>query len=166
MKGAQRRNERRPASETNGPAIASAAERKVPGAGVEEGNALRELARNAVASLSGLIATVAIGHVAFETEKPNALLGLLLAFLLCVTFLSLGYFATRLVLLQSAFAFFLGSMIVTMVDYAPAIYPDTHRFPLAALLEVMRGQLVYVAVACALGYVGAWLRIRANKRQH
>ena len=129
-----------------------------------EGNALRDLWRNVLVFLSGLIATVAIGHVFFEMEKPNPPLGLLLAFLLCVTFLGIGYFATRLVLAQSAFAFFVGSMIVTMVDYAPAIYPDTHHFPLPALLKVMRGQLVAVAIACVLGYVGAWVRRRLNKR--
>lgn len=129
-----------------------------------EGNALRDLRRNVLVFLSGLIATVAIGHVFFEMEKPNPPLGLLLAFLLCVTFLGIGYFATRLVLAQSAFAFFVGSMIVTMVDYAPAIYPDTHHFPLPALLKVMRGQLVAVAIACVLGYAGAWIRRRSNKR--
>jgi hypothetical protein len=50
-----------------------------------------------------------IGHVVFEWSSHyfvayNPPLGLLFAFLLGVTFLGIGYFATRFPVLQSAFA--------------------------------------------------------------
>ncbi len=120
--------------------------------------------RNILVFLSGVIATFVIGRIFFEAEKPNPALALLLLLLLCMTFLGLGYFATRLPVLQSGIAFFIGTMLDTTLNYAPAIYPDTHHFPLPELLKVMRGQLVFVAIACVLGYVGAWVRRRSNKR--
>jgi hypothetical protein len=131
---------------------------------VEESTALRELGRNILVFLSGVIATIVIGRILFEAEKPNLALALLLLVLLCITFLGVGYFSTRLPMLQSGVAYFIGAFLDTTLNYAPAIYPDTHRFPLPALLKIMRGQLVYVAVACILGYAGAWFRTRSNKR--
>jgi hypothetical protein len=133
-------------------------------AGVEESTALRELGRNILVFLSGVIATFVIGRILFEADKPNLALALLLLVLLCITFLGVGYFSTRLPMLQSGVAYFIGSFLDTTLNYAPAIYPDTHRFPLPALLKVMRGQLLYVAIACLLGYLGAWPRRRLKRR--
>jgi hypothetical protein len=46
-------------------------------------------------------------------------------------------------------------MNVTAIYYAPAVNPGTHYFPLAEILGIVRGELVNVAVACVLAYVGA-----------
>jgi hypothetical protein len=132
---------------------------------VEEGETLRELGRNVLVSLSGVIITFVIGRMLFELEKPNPALGLLLVFLLCSTFLAVGYFSTRFPVLQSGLGYFVGTLLDSTLNYAPAIYPDTHHFPLPELLKLMRGQLPFVAIACVLGYVGARLRRRVNKRQ-
>jgi hypothetical protein len=132
---------------------------------------LRDLVRNIAVSLTSLTATVVIGHVIFETSSDhfgnsNSLFGLCF-FLLCVTFLGIGYFATRLLALQSALAWFVGSFIVTMVDYLPAIYPGLshHEWTRAFFISFTRDQLVPIAMACVLTYVGAWVRNRVNKRQ-
>jgi hypothetical protein len=53
-------------------------------------------------------------------------------------------------------------MIVTTVDHAPAVNLGTHYFPLPQMLRIMRGELVFVAVACVLAYVGAWFKSRVN----
>jgi hypothetical protein len=133
---------------------------------------LRDPVRNIAVSLTGLIATVAIGHVMFETSSghfgsSNLPLGLLFLFLFCITFLGIGYFATQLLALQSALAWFVGSFIIRMVDYIPAIYPDPghHEWTPAFFVAFTRDQLVPVAMACVLAYVGAWVRNRVNKRQ-
>ena len=131
---------------------------------------LRDPVRNIVVFLAGLMATVVIGHVSFEWSSHyfvayNPPLGVLFVFLLCVTFLGIGYFATRFPVLQSALVFLLGSMIVTVVDYLPAIYPGRHYWPRAEVLGFIRAQLVPVAIACVLAFLGAWLRIRVNARR-
>jgi hypothetical protein len=131
---------------------------------------LRDPVRNIVVSFTGLVAIVVIGHVMFEWSSHhfvayNPPLGLLFAFLFSVTFLGIGYFATRFPVLQSALIFLLGSIIVTVVDYLPAIYPGRHYWPRAEMLRFIREQLVPVAIACVLAYVGAWFRFRVNKRR-
>jgi hypothetical protein len=133
---------------------------------MSESNAIRTLIRNALVTLGGAIVTLAIGRILFQLDKPNPPLALLLLLLLCCSYLSVGYFATRIPALLSGIAFFLGSLLTTVLFFAPAINPDTHRFPLPTILKIMRGQLVYVAIACALGYVGAWIRKRFNKRSN
>jgi hypothetical protein len=131
---------------------------------------LRDPVRNIVVFFAGLMATVVIGHVMFEWSSHyfvayNPPLGLLFVFLFCVTFLGIGYFATRFPVLQGAFVVLLGSLIVTVVDYLPAIYPGRHYWPRAEDLGFIRAQLVPVAIACVLAYLGAWFRIRVNKRR-
>jgi hypothetical protein len=71
---------------------------------------LRDPFRNILVSMTGVIATVVIGHIMFETSSRhfvnyNPPLGLLFTFLLCITFLGIGYFATRIPVLQSGFAY-------------------------------------------------------------
>jgi hypothetical protein len=100
-----------------------------------------ELGRNTLVSLSGVLATVAIGHVMFaasisDLDRPNLPLGLLFATLLYLPSLGIGLFASRLPALQSALAYFVGSTIVTAMDYAPLVYPDTHTFPRAEWLAI------------------------------
>jgi hypothetical protein len=55
-------------------------------------------------------------------------------------------------------------MLDTTLNYAPAIYPDTHFYPLPESLKVMRGQPVFVAIADVLGYGGALVRVLVNNR--
>jgi hypothetical protein len=132
---------------------------------------MRDVGKNIVVTLIGLMATVIVFHLIFEayifsTEQgPHVLLGLLLVFLLCIPSLGIGYFATRFPILQSAFVLFAGQMIVTMMDYAPAIYPGRHILPREAMFYNMRQDLVFVGVACILAYLGAWLRNRVNQRR-
>jgi hypothetical protein len=132
---------------------------------------LRDPVRNIVVFFAGLMATVVIGHVMFEWNSHyfvayNPPLGLLLVFLFCVTFLGIGYFATRFPVLQSALVVLLGSLIVTFMDYLPAVYPGRHYWPRSEFLGFIRAQLAPVAVACVLAYFGAWFRSRTNKRRN
>src|ERR1700738_4107163 len=46
-----------------------------------------------------------------------------------------------------------------------AIYPGRHFWPRAEIFGFIREQLLAVAMACVLAYVGAWFRIRVNKRR-
>jgi hypothetical protein len=130
---------------------------------------LRDPARNIVVFFAGMMATVIIGHTTFEMSYHvvayNPPLGLLCVFLCCVTFLWIGYFATRFPVLQSAFVVLLGSLIVTVVDYLPAMYPGRHYWPRAEVFGFVRAQLAPVAIACVLAYLGAWFRNRVNKRR-
>lgn len=133
------------------------------------GTQLRGLRRNIVVFLSGAIASVVIGHLVFEIssfsfENSNKALGLFLAFLLCIPSVGIGYFATRIPVLQSALVFVVASMVVTIMDYAPAAYPGRHFFPHSEILGFIREQLIYVAAACVLAYVGALFRGRMKRR--
>jgi hypothetical protein len=130
----------------------------------------RDPVRNIVVFFAGLMATVVIGHAMFEWRSHyfvayNPPLGLLFVFLFCVTFLGFGYFATQFPVLQSAFVVLLGSLIVTVVDYLPAVYPGRHYWPRAEVWGFIRAQLAPIAIACVLAYLGAWFRIRVNKRR-
>src|SRR5258708_3465536 len=103
---------------------------------------LRDPCRNILVSLTGVMATVVIGHVVFEWSSHyyvayNPPLGLLFTSLYCVTFLGIGYFATRVPALQGGIAYLVGSMIVTTIDYAPAVNPGTHYFPLPVMLRIV-----------------------------
>src|ERR1700738_2149813 len=96
----------------------------------EESSDLRNLARNILVFLSGLVTTFVIATIFFKIDKQNPTLGVLLLAPLCTTFVSVGYFATPLAALQSGLAYFIGTFLDTALNYGPAIYPDTHRFPL------------------------------------
>jgi hypothetical protein len=100
----------------------------------------------------------------FTMEKPNPALGLLLLFLLCIIFLGVGYFSTKLPALRSGVAFFIGTLLDTTLNYAPAIHPDSGFFPFPDLLKIMRAQLVYLIFACVLGYLGGLSRKRLKRR--
>jgi hypothetical protein len=131
---------------------------------------LRDPVRNIVVFFAGLMATVVIGHAMFEWSSHyfvayNPPLGLFFVFLFCVTFLGIGYFAAQFPVLQSAFVVLLGSLIVTVVDYLPAVYPGRHYWPRAEVLGFIRAQLAPIAIACVLACLGAWFRIRVNKRR-
>jgi hypothetical protein len=130
----------------------------------EWGETVRELARNVGVTLLGAAVSFGIGTILFQEQKPNAPLGLFSMFILIVTFFYVGYFATRLQALQSGLAYLAGSIMDSIINYAPLDNPHTHSWPIPILLKVMRGALVLTAVACVLGFLGAWTRKRMNKR--
>ncbi|HEY5255232.1 MAG TPA: hypothetical protein VIJ53_11300, partial [Acidobacteriaceae bacterium] len=70
-----------------------------------------------------MTATFVIATILFKAEKPNPALAVLFLFLLCATIFGVGYFSTRVPVLQSGIAFFVGSLLDTTLNYAPAIYP-------------------------------------------
>jgi hypothetical protein len=130
---------------------------------------MRDLERNIVVFLTGASATVVIGHINFDPASigmghPNPSLGVVLAFLFCMPSLGIGYFATRAPLMQSALAYVVGSLAVTMMDYVPAAYPGSFFFPRAEIPAFLCGRLIFVAGACVLAYVGTWLRGRVRRR--
>ena len=134
---------------------------------------MRDLGRNIAVSVSGVVGTVACGHFAFVAiflgfENPHpplfARLGALWVLLYAIIMLGIGFFATRMAVLQSAVVVIVGSIIETEMDYSPLIAPGSVFFPLAAIPAYVRGTLVLVAISCVLTYVGVWLR-RVNQRR-
>jgi hypothetical protein len=134
---------------------------------------MHDLGRNIVVSLAGVIATVVLGHlfflatfVGFENPHPHLLVHLapLCWLLFWTTALGIGYFATRMPVLQSAFVFVVSAMTLTKMDYSPVLAPGSVFPPRGQISAFIRDQLVGVAIVCILAYVGAWFRKRLNIR--
>jgi hypothetical protein len=135
---------------------------------------MRDLRRNTIVALSGVVATVALGHLmvasnylGFENPNPPLLahLGPLWGLLVISIPLCIGYFATRFPVLQCVLVFLISSVILMPIDYAPAVFPGSWVLPLSSIPVFIRDTLVGVAIAGVLAYVGTWFRRRLNKRR-
>jgi hypothetical protein len=135
---------------------------------------MRHLGRNALVSLTGIAATVALVHLmvvsnylGFENPNPPllAFLGPLWGVLVIAIPLCIGYFATRVAVLQCALVFLISSVILVPIDYAPAVSPGRWFLPFSSMPIFIRDTLILVAISCVLAYVGAWWRKRVNSRQ-
>jgi hypothetical protein len=139
---------------------------------------MAELGRNGAVSLVGVIAAVFFFHLGtsasylrFENPDPPVFsyTGPLWVLLLLATPLGIGYFATRMPSLQSAFVFVVVSLIVKRLDLDPDMIAG-RDLPLREYLGAyfhgyLRDCLVGIPVVCALAYVGVWLRRRRNARR-
>jgi hypothetical protein len=137
-----------------------------------------ELGRNFAVSLLALLAAVLSFHLGvsasylrFENPDPPifSYTGPLWGLLFLATPLGIGYFATRVPLLQTTFVFIVVSLIVKRLDLDPDMIAG-RNLPMREYLGeyfhgYLRDCLVGIPVACIIACVGVWLQRRRNRRR-
>jgi hypothetical protein len=147
---------------------------RLGGLGRAEVATMHDLRRNLLVLLSGIVSTVVCGHLLVVSiflgfENPNPPIFARLAFvwllLLLIPSVGVGYFATRVPMLQSATVFLAGSVIVTKIDFPPILFARSIVSSYGRSLAPTRDLLVGVTTACILAYVGIWVRRLVRKRR-